>query len=114
MPGSGWAQTGMTGQNLLPPMVRDIGIDQRLGEQLPLDLPFRDETGKTVMLRDYFGRKPVVLSFTYYDCPMLCTMILNGLTKAMRAVPLELGRDFEVVNISINPRETPALAAAKK
>jgi protein SCO1 len=108
------AQTGMTGKDLLPPMVREIGIDQRLGEQLPLDLVFKDEGGNPVALREFFGRKPVVLSFAYYQCPMLCTMILNGLTKAMRASTLELGRDFEVVNISIDPKETPALAAQKK
>jgi protein SCO1/2 len=108
------AQTGMTGKDLLPPMVREIGIDQKLGEQLPLDLVFKDEAGNAVALRDFFGSKPVVLSFAYYQCPMLCTMILNGLTKAMRATPFDLGTDYQVVNISIDPKETPALAAEKK
>ncbi len=96
------------------PLLHDIGIDQHLNEQLPLDLMFRDEAGRTVKLRDYFGKRPVILTFAYYECPMLCTLVLNGLVKAMRAIPLVLGKDFEVVNISINPKEKPPLAAAKK
>jgi len=113
--GSALAQTtGMTGKDLLPPMVREIGIDQKLGDSLPLDLTFRDSEGRSVVLRDYFGKKPVILTFVYYECPMLCTMVLNGLTKAMRAISLDAGKDFEIVTISINPRETPALALAKK
>ena len=98
----------------LPAALRDVGIDQRLNEQLPLDLVFRDEAGNSVTLRDYFGRKPVILTFAYYECPMLCTLVLNGLLKAMRVVPLDIGKDFEVVNISFNPRETSQLAASKK
>jgi protein SCO1/2 len=101
-------------QQQLPPLVRDIGIDQHLNDQLPLDLMFRDESGNTIRLRDYFGKRPVILTFAYYQCPMLCTLVLNGLLKAMRAMSLELGKDFEVVNISINPRETFTLAAGKK
>ncbi len=98
----------------LPAALREVGIDQRLNEQMPLDLTFRDETGNTVMLRDYFGSKPVILTFAYYECPMLCTLVLNGLLKALRVVPMDIGKDFEVVNISFNSRETPQLAAAKK
>lgn len=101
-------------QNLKPPILQDIRIDQRLNEQLPLDTVFRDETGKSVQLGQYFGRKPVILSFAYYECPMLCTLVLNGLTKGLRVIPFEIGNQFEVVNISINPREGPDLAAAKK
>jgi protein SCO1/2 len=101
-------------QNLKPPILQDIRIDQRLNEQLPLDTVFRDETGKSVQLVQYFGRKPVILSFAYYECPMLCTLVLNGLTKGLRVIPFEIGNQFEVVNISINPREGPDLAAAKK
>jgi protein SCO1 len=97
-----------------PPQLRDIGIDQRLNEQMPLDPLFRDESGKTVRLGDYFGRKPVILTFAYYECPMLCTLVLNGLVKGMRTLPFDVGKQFEVVNISINPREGPKLAAAKK
>jgi protein SCO1/2 len=98
----------------ISPITREIGIDQRLDQQLPLYLPFKDETGKTVRLSDYFGKKPVILTFAYYECPMLCTLVLNGTLKAMRAISLDLGEDFVAVNISINPRETPELAAAKR
>jgi protein SCO1 len=99
----------------LGPILQQIGIDQKLGQQLPLDLTFRDESGKPVQLSQFFGgQKPVVLTFAYYECPMLCTLVLNGEVKAMRAMPLSLGRDFEAVNISFNPKETPALAAAKR
>ncbi len=98
----------------LPTALREVGIDQKLNEQLPLDLTFRDETGNAVKLRDYFGRKPVILTFAYYECPMLCTLVLNGLLKALRVVPMDIGKDFDVVNISFNPKETPQLAAAKK
>jgi protein SCO1/2 len=98
----------------LAPILKQIGIDQKLNEQLPLDLTFKDESGRTVQLREYFGNKPVLLSFAYYECPMLCTLVLNGAVRAMRAMPLELGRDFVAVNISFNPREGPALAAAKR
>jgi protein SCO1/2 len=98
----------------ISPIMRQIGIDQRLGHQLPLDLTFRDESGKAVQLREFFGGKPVILTFAYYECPMLCTLVLNGTLTAMRAIPLELGRDYAAVNISFNPRETPQLAAAKR
>lgn len=98
----------------LAPILREIGIDQKLDQQLPLDLTFKDESGRSVQLREYFGDKPVLLSFAYYQCPMLCTLVLNGAVKAMRAMPLELGKDFVAVNISFNPREGPALAAAKR
>jgi protein SCO1/2 len=101
-------------QNLKPPILQDIHIDQRLNEQLPLDVTFRDESGKSVPLGQYFGKKPVILSFAYYECPMLCTLVLNGLTKGLRVIPFDIGNQFEVVNISINPREGPDLAAAKK
>lgn len=97
-----------------PPQLRDIGIDQKLNEQMPLDILFRDESGKTVRLGEYFGKKPVILTFAYYECPMLCTLVLNGLVKGMRTLPFDVGKQFEVVNISINPREGPKLAAAKK
>ena len=91
-----------------------VGIDQRLNEQVPLDLQFRDETGKSVKLGQYFGGKPVILAMVYYECPMLCTLTLNGLVRSMRALPFELGNQYAVVTVSFNPRETPALAAAKK
>jgi protein SCO1/2 len=98
----------------LPPALQGIGIDQRLGEALDLDLVFRDETGRTVRLADYFGRGPVILTLNYYECPMLCTLELNGLVAALKTISLEPGRDFEIVTVSINPKETPDLAAEKK
>jgi len=97
-----------------PAVLDEVGIDQKLNEPVPLDLEFRDETGKTVQLRDYFGEKPVVLSLVYYECPMLCTMVLNGLLRSFRALTFDVGKDFTVVTVSFDPRETPALAAAKK
>ncbi len=101
-------------QNQRPPLLRDVGLDQRLNEQAPLDLSFRDEVGRAVRLRDYFGKKPVVLSLVYYECPMLCTMVLNGLLRSLRAIRFDAGNQFQVVIVSIDPRETPAIAAAKK
>ena len=92
----------------------DIGFDQRLDEQVPLDLSFRDESGKTVRLGDYFNRKPVILALVYYQCPMLCNQVLNGLAGGLKALPFVAGREFEVVVVSFNPRETSELAAAKK
>jgi len=97
-----------------PAILREIGFDQRLGGQIPLDASFTDEDGKAVRLRSYFGKKPVVLSLNYYECPMLCTLSLNGLASALSVVSLQGGRDFEVVTISFNPKEGPDLAAAKK
>ncbi len=95
-------------------MLRDVGFDQRLNEQVPLDLKFTDETGAVVTLNDYFGKKPVVLVLAYYRCPMLCTLVLNGLVQGMRGMPLAIGTDFNVVTVSFDPRETSELAAAKK
>jgi len=95
-------------------VLRDIGIDQRLNEQVPLDLVFRDETGKLVRLGDYFGEKPVILSLVYYECPMLCTLVLNGLLKSLRALSFDVGKEFNVVTVSFHPGEIPTLAAAKK
>src|SRR5262249_52273483 len=97
-----------------PQILRDVGFDQRLGAQAPLDLPFRDETGRTVSLRDYVGDKPVVLVPAYYECPMLCTLVLNGVVSALRALPFDIGREFRVVTVSFNPHESSDLAAAKK
>jgi len=97
-----------------PELLKEIGIDQRLDEQLPLALAFRDEAGRTVALGDYFGKRPVVLALVYYNCPMLCTQVLNGLVGALNVMSLEAGRDFDVVAVSFDTRETPAMAAAKK
>jgi protein SCO1/2 len=98
----------------LPTALRDVKIVQKLDQQLPLDLVFRDETGQTVKLGQYFGTKPVVLAFVYYDCPMLCTQVLNGMVTSFRVLPFQIGNEFDVVTVSFDPRETSDLAAAKK
>jgi len=98
----------------VPPLLRGVGIDQRLDQPVPLDLQFRDETGKTVELRDYFGKKPVVLALVYYHCPMLCTMVLNGLLESLKQLKFDVGDQFNVVTVSFDPSERPELARAKK
>jgi len=85
-----------------------------LNSSIPLDLLFRDETGTPVKLSRYFGRKPVVLSLVYYNCPMLCTQVLNGLDRSLKDVPLDIGKDFEVISVSIDPSEDAKLASAKR
>jgi protein SCO1/2 len=97
-----------------PRVLRDVGYDQRLGEPVPLDLVFRDEAGRAVALRSLFRGRPVVLSLVYYECPMLCTLTLNGLQSALSVLSFDVGREFDVVTVSFEPKETPALAAAKK
>lgn len=97
-----------------PKALRDIGIEQKLNEQLPLDLVFRDETGREVRLGEYFGRKPVILSLVYYDCPMLCNQVLSGLVSCLGVLKFDIGREFDVLTVSFDPRETPALANDKK
>jgi len=98
----------------LPAALQEVRIEQKLDQQLPLDLVFRDESGRDVKLGDYFGQKPVVLAFVYYDCPMLCTQILNGMVTSFRVLPFQVGKEFDVVTISFDARETPALAQSKK
>lgn len=93
---------------------RDISIEQKLNEQVPLNLTFRDESGRTVQLRDYFGKKPVLLTLVYYECPSLCGLVLQGLLKSLRVLNYTPGEQFDIVTVSISPKETPALAAAKK
>lgn len=97
-----------------PGVLQEVGFDQKLGATLPLDLLFKDETGRTVRLGDYFGRKPVVLSLVYYECPMLCTLSLNGLAGALEVLSFVPGQEFEVLTVSFDPHEGPVLAAAKK
>jgi protein SCO1/2 len=98
----------------LPTALREVRIEQKLDQQLPLDLVFRDETGQPVRLGQYFGQKPVVLAFVYYDCPMLCTQVLNAMVTSFRVLPFEIGKDYDVVTVSFDPRETNTLATAKK
>lgn len=97
-----------------PNMLKQITIAQRLNQQVPLDLTFRDETGATVHLGDYFGKKPVILSLVYYQCKILCPEEMDGLVSALNMVKFNAGRDFNVVFVSIDPTETPAMAAQEK
>ena len=95
-------------------ILRDVGIDQKLNNQIPLAVLFRDETGSEVTLGHYFGHRPVILVLAYYDCPMLCTMVLNGLLHSVKELKLNVGQEFEIVTVSFDPTEKPSLAAAKK
>jgi protein SCO1/2 len=101
-------------QESIPDALKNVGFDQRLGEQVPLDLAFTDEAGNTVTLGDYFGKRPVILSLVYYECPMLCTLVLNGLAGALKGVPFEMGESYDVLTVSFDPDDTPRLASAKK
>jgi protein SCO1 len=96
------------------PILREVGIDQKLDQQVPLDLPFTDETGKDVRLGDYFTTRPVLLALVYYECPMLCTQVLNGLVGSLSGITFDVGKDFDLVVVSFDPGETPALAAERR
>lgn len=97
-----------------PDVLPQVAFDQRLNEQVPEELMFRDHTGQPVALREYFGDKPIVLSLVYFECPMLCTLELNGLVRSLKTLPLTAGRDFTLLTVSFDPGETPALAARKR
>ncbi len=115
-----WAQWETPAVGALPnsakkPAILDqVGIEQRLNQQIPLNTVFRDEDGKAVRLGDYFGQRPVILALVYYECPMLCTQTLNGLVSALSVLKFDVGHQFNVVTVSFNPKETPKLAAEKK
>lgn len=99
----------------LPPNLGNVSIEQKLNAQVPLDLTFVDELGQTVRLGDYFHHdKPVILTLVYYQCPMLCSEVLNGLSSSMRMLTLNLGKDYDVLTVSFDPRDKPEVAAAKK
>jgi protein SCO1/2 len=97
-----------------PSLLKEVGVDQKLNQSIPLDLAFRDEHGKPVQLGEYFGKKPVILSMVYYNCPMLCTQVLNGLESGLKLIPMDIGKQFDVVTVSIDPLERPVLAEAKQ
>ena len=97
-----------------PGLLNQVGIDQRLNQQVPLNLVFNDESGREVQLGEFFGKRPVILAMVYYECPMLCTQVLNGMTGALKTISFDAGKDYEVVVVSIDPRDTPQLAAEKK
>ncbi len=100
--------------NTLPPALEGVAFEQRLGSDLPLDARFVDATGKAIRLGELFGDRPAVLALVYYECPMLCNLVLNGLVASLRAVDFDPGREFDVVAVSFDPREDPDLAAAKR
>jgi protein SCO1/2 len=100
--------------NVRTGILKEVGIDQRIGEKLPLDVTFHDETGRDVRLGDFFRGRPVVLALAYYDCPMLCTQVLSGMTGSLKTMSLDAGKDFDVVVVSIDPRDSYQMAAAKK
>ncbi|MDZ7289034.1 MAG: SCO family protein [candidate division KSB1 bacterium] len=100
--------------NSEPEILREIGIDQKLGANLPLDLNFLDSNGQPIQLRECFQGKPVVLALVYYECPMLCTQVLNGLLESVKTLSFDVGKQFNVVTLSFDPKETPVLAAGKK
>jgi protein SCO1 len=116
---SAWGQ-GMTKgimsppSNVRPPGLKNVGFEQHLDQQIPPDLQFRDETGKSVRLADYFGKRPLILNLVYFQCPMLCGEVLQGLTKSLKILKFDVGKQFDVLTVSFDPRETPELAAAKK
>jgi protein SCO1/2 len=97
-----------------PGLLATVAFDQHLNEQVPLHLTFHDEAGRAVQLADYLGQKPVILTLNYYDCPMLCPLVLEGLLHSLRALSFNIGEQFDVVTVSIDARETPALAASTK
>jgi protein SCO1/2 len=107
-------QAGENQGDQLPQVLQRVGVTQKLNQQIPLDAQFVDETGKTVRLGDYFGKHPAILTLVYYNCPMLCSEEMDGLTSALEMVKLTPGKDFDVIVISIDPSETPEMAAKKK
>ena len=97
-----------------PELLKEVGIDQKLGSQVPLGLSFHDEKGNVVQLNRYFGHgKPVVLSLVYFTCPMLCTQVENGLLNSLKLQSLDVGKDFEVLTVSIDPSDKPGMAKVK-
>ncbi len=114
-PASAQKWTGMqSAAPLPPPPTKEVGFDQKLGEQVPLDLLFKDELGKDVRLSQYFGKKPVILHLMYFECPMLCGMVIEGLLRSLRALSWDVGKEFDVLTVSFDPREGPELAKGKK
>ena len=117
----GWGQMGQMKMdplsppaNVRPPALKNVGIEQRLDQQIPAELEFRDEAGRPVRLGQYFGQGPLILNFVYFHCPMLCGQVLNDLTGSLRAIGYSVGRDFQVLTVSFDPQETAEMAAAKK
>jgi len=100
--------------NVRPPGLKNVGIEQHLNQQIPPTLAFHDENGRAVQLGDYFGKKPMILNLVYYQCPMLCGEVLRGLESALRVLKFDVGKEFDVLTVSFDPKETPEMAASKK
>lgn len=98
----------------MPELLQEVGLDQKLNTQVPLNLRFKDEDGRVVTLGDYFGKRPVILTLNYFECPMLCTEVLNGLVSALGVMNFSVGKEFDVVTVSFDPRDTPERARQKK
>ena len=98
------------GIGVRPELLKEVGVDQKLNDEIPLNLAFRDEHGNPVELAQFFAGKPVILTLVYYNCPMLCTQVLNGLDRSLQLIPMEIGKDFNVVTVSIDPTDRPAIA----
>jgi protein SCO1/2 len=117
--GVAWGQ-GMTRSimspppSVRPPGLKNVGIQQNLNQQVPADLMFTDELGRKVRLGDYFGKKPIILNLVYFTCPMLCGEGLSGLESALRVLKFDVGKEFEVITVSFDPKDTPEAAAKKK
>jgi protein SCO1 len=107
-------QGGISASNVASPIAKNVGFDQHMGAQVPLDLKFRDEQGNLIPLKSYFDRGPVILTMAYYGCPNLCTLVLDGLFRGMLELPFNAGAKYSSVIVSIDPSEKPALAAEKK
>jgi protein SCO1/2 len=109
------AATPLDRTDPVPPVLREVGVTEHANARLPLDLPFSDESGRPVTLARYLApKRPVILTLNYYRCPMLCTLELNGLAEGLSRLDWSIGKEFDVVTVSIDPKETPALATAKK
>jgi protein SCO1/2 len=116
---SAWGQSMTQGilsppASVRPPGLKNVGIQQNLNQQIPADLAFTDDLGRPVHLGDYFGKKPLILSLVYYNCPMLCGEVLSGLEHSLRMMKFDVGKEFDAITVSFDPRETPEMAAAKK
>ncbi len=116
--GAAWGQGMGNGimsppPNVRPPGLKNVGIQQNLNQQIPPDLIFTDDLGRKVRLGDYFAQKPLILNFVYYGCPMLCGEELNGLESTLRVLKFDLGKEFEVITISFDPKDTAEMAAKK-
>jgi protein SCO1/2 len=105
---------GAQQQGAMPPILKQVSITQRLNQPIPPNIQFRDEDGRIIRMGDLFGKRPILLSLVYFDCPALCTEVLNGELRTMKTIPFTLGKDFDAVTISFEPKDTSALAKAKR